>query len=60
MARKRESRLELATKYQTWADEAHRWQQTTPGLRDDYLKLAMGWHQLAAEVENSQANAPGR
>ena len=52
MARKRESRLELAAKYQQWADEAPRWHATMPGLREDYLKLAMGRHALADEIND--------
>jgi hypothetical protein len=58
MARKRQSRLELAAKYEKWADETRRWDATTPGLREDRLQLAIGWHELAVEIEPSLANVP--
>ena len=45
-------RRALATKYRQMADPANEWAKkaTTESLRDDYLRLAMGWLQLADDV----------
>ena len=42
----------LAAKYRQLADEAKDWaaKATTPTIRDDYLRVAIGWNQLAESV----------
>jgi hypothetical protein len=55
MPAKRESRLELAAKYRNWADEAGQWQADAAGLREDYLKLAVGWLTLADEISDDMS-----
>ena len=42
----------LAAKYRELADEAKDWaaKATTASIREDYLRLAIGWVQLAESV----------
>lgn len=48
-------RRALAGKYKQLADEAKEWaaKATTGAIRDDYLRLAIGWFQLADDLEKS-------
>jgi hypothetical protein len=47
-------RRTIAAKYSQHAEEAKAWaaKATTETIRDDYLRLAIGWVQLADSVDN--------
>ena len=47
-------RRALAAKYRQLAEEAKDWaaKATSDAIRDEYLRLAIGWVQLADSVEN--------
>jgi hypothetical protein len=49
-------RRALGAKYRQLAEEAKEWAEksTTQTLRDEYLRLAIGWVQLADSVEKIQ------
>jgi hypothetical protein len=51
--RDQSERRALAAKYRQQAEEANEWaaKSTTQTLRDEYLRLAIGWVQLADSVE---------
>jgi hypothetical protein len=52
--RDQSERRALAAKYRQLADEAKDWaaKATTEKIRDDYLRLAAGWLQLADDLES--------
>jgi hypothetical protein len=53
--RDQSERRALAGKYKQLADEANgrAAKATTEAIRDDYLRLALGWLQLADDLEKS-------
>jgi hypothetical protein len=55
LVRDQSERRALAGKYKQLADEANgrAAKATTEAIRDDYLRLALGWLQLADDLEKS-------
>jgi hypothetical protein len=47
-------RRALAAKYRQLSEEANKWaaKATTETIRDDYLRIAIAWFQLADSVDN--------
>jgi hypothetical protein len=53
LVRDQSERRALAAKYRQLAEEANEWavKVSSEAIRDDYLRLAQGWFQMADDVD---------